>query len=342
MDMSNISKIYNWTVGNFFEKISTSDGDVLTKASKNIDSSSNTNVLTITFKSGKIISLSEENIVNVSQCDSVIRVEYKEKDSTNTLILTTSKENIKKQESIKENNENSYKKDLYGQKRKVATILGNNSKIKDYLNEMEDKPLGIILKNSNGEIKEYLYYPFSKAIEEDLNVSTIDCTNCEVVNFDVPWDFGAKVLVIYDEDDTLLLFPYLKTTFSSMSAIMSFSSLNDVLKMSSPEEIRKEQQANSLIEERSDVNNNTSISEESFSNSKDSGDTYEVEEVSQNVDPNTSISDTQYEDDDDTISECYHRIAKYMKKTGIGGINFWTDKNDKIHCDITLETIFED
>lgn len=332
METSNISKIYHWVVSNFFEEIFTSEGDILSKASKN-HTSSKIDEVRLSFKSGKSLLLKESDILNTIVDDSTIRVEYKKKnDETKHLVLTTSKENIKKEEtSMKENKEISYKKDLYGQKRKIATFLGNNPKIKAYLDEMGDKPLGIVMKNSEGEISEYLYISLAKALKNDMNVGTIDCDDCEVVNFDVPWDGGAKVLVIYDENDTLLLFPYLKTTFSSMTAILNFSSLKDVLKMSSPEEVRKEQQVESEIEEL-----DTPIVEEKEITQEESIETSTVEEEVKKE------KDEEDEDDDDTIGECYRRIAKYMKKSQISGINFWTDKNDKIHCDITLETIFND
>ena len=330
METSNISKIYHWVVSKFFEEIFTSEGDILSKATKNRISSSKTDEMRLSFKSGKSLLLKESDIINTTVDDSIIRVEYKKKnDETKHLVLTTSQENIKKEETpMKENKEISYKKDLYGQKRKIATFVGNNPKIKAYLNEMGDKPLGIVMKNSEGEISEYLYISLAKALKNDMNVGTIDCDDCEVVNFDVPWDGGAKVLVIYDENDTLLLFPYLKTTFSSMSAILNFSSLKDVLKMSTPEEVRKEQQVESTMEEL-----DTPVVEEKETTQEESIETSTVEE---------EVNKDEDEDDDDTISDCYHRIAKYMKKSQISGINFWTDKNDKIHCDITLETIFND
>ena len=130
----------------------------------------------ITFKSGKSLLLKESDIINISIEDSVICVDYKENDNTKHLTLSTTQENIKKEDSkMKEKKEISYKKDLYGQKRKIATIIGNNPKIKSYLKDMGDKPLGIVMKNSEGEITEYLYIPLADALKNEMNVGTIDC-----------------------------------------------------------------------------------------------------------------------------------------------------------------------
>lgn len=326
METSNTSKIYQWVVSKFLEKIFTSEGDILTKATKNHISTTKTDEIRLSFKSGKSLLFKESDILLTTIDDSIIRVKYKENSETKHLVLTTSQENIKKKDtSMKENKEISYKKDIYGQKHEIATIAVNHPKIKAYLDEMGDNPLGIVKKNSEGKISDYLYIPFTKVLKNDnTNVKIIDCDDCEVVNFDVPWDRGARVLVIYDESDTLLLFPCLKTTFSSMAAILNFSSLKDVLKMSSPEELRKEQQVESTMKEIDTPQEDS------------------IEISAQEDEENGDDEDEENGDNDDTIGECYRRIAKYMKKSHISGINFWTDKNDKIHCDITLETIFND
>jgi hypothetical protein len=56
-------------------------------------------------------------------------------------------------------------------------------------------------------------------------------------------------------------------------------------------------------------------------------------------------SDTKEEEDDfsdeDTNPDCFRCIAEYMAKEGVDSINFWTDGEGLIHCDVQIKTVYK-
>ena len=45
--------------------------------------------------------------------------------------------------------------------------------------------------------------------------------------------------------------------------------------------------------------------------------------------------------DEDTNPDCFRCIAEYMAKEGVDSINFWTDCDGLIHCDVQIKTIYK-
>ena len=45
--------------------------------------------------------------------------------------------------------------------------------------------------------------------------------------------------------------------------------------------------------------------------------------------------------DDDTNPDCFRCIAEYMAKEGVDSINFWTDNDGLIHCDVQIKTVYK-
>lgn len=45
--------------------------------------------------------------------------------------------------------------------------------------------------------------------------------------------------------------------------------------------------------------------------------------------------------DEDTNPDCFRCIAEYMAKEGVDSINFWTDGEGLIHCDVQIKTVYK-
>ena len=45
--------------------------------------------------------------------------------------------------------------------------------------------------------------------------------------------------------------------------------------------------------------------------------------------------------DEDTNPDCFRCVAEYMAKEGVDNINFWTDAEGLIHCDVQLKTVYK-
>lgn len=45
--------------------------------------------------------------------------------------------------------------------------------------------------------------------------------------------------------------------------------------------------------------------------------------------------------DEDTNPDCFRCIAEYMAKEGVDSINFWTDGDGLIHCDVQIKTVYK-
>lgn len=45
--------------------------------------------------------------------------------------------------------------------------------------------------------------------------------------------------------------------------------------------------------------------------------------------------------DEDTNPDCFRCIAEYMVKEGVDSINFWTDCDGLIHCDVQIKTVYK-
>ena len=45
--------------------------------------------------------------------------------------------------------------------------------------------------------------------------------------------------------------------------------------------------------------------------------------------------------DEDTNPDCFRCIAEYMAKEGVDSINFWTDCDGLIHCDVQIKTVYK-
>lgn len=43
---------------------------------------------------------------------------------------------------------------------------------------------------------------------------------------------------------------------------------------------------------------------------------------------------------EDTNPDCFRCIVDYMAKEGVDSINFWTDENGHIHCDVSIKTVY--
>jgi hypothetical protein len=45
--------------------------------------------------------------------------------------------------------------------------------------------------------------------------------------------------------------------------------------------------------------------------------------------------------DEDTNPDCFRCIAEYMAKEGVDTINFYTDCEGLIHCDVRIKTVYK-
>ena len=43
---------------------------------------------------------------------------------------------------------------------------------------------------------------------------------------------------------------------------------------------------------------------------------------------------------EDTNPDCFRCVVDYMAKEGVDSINFWTDENGHIHCDVQIKTVY--
>lgn len=44
---------------------------------------------------------------------------------------------------------------------------------------------------------------------------------------------------------------------------------------------------------------------------------------------------------EDTNPDCFRCVVDYMAKEGVDSIHFWTDEDGKIHCDVTIKSVYE-
>ena len=72
-----------------------------------------------------------------------------------------------------------------------------------------------------------------------------------------------------------------------------------------------------------------------------SDDVIEKDEVTKAVE--SAIFEKEEDDfsDEDTNPDCFRCIAEYMAKEGVDSINFWTDCDGLIHCDVQIKTIYK-
>ena len=43
---------------------------------------------------------------------------------------------------------------------------------------------------------------------------------------------------------------------------------------------------------------------------------------------------------EDTNPDCFRCVVDYMAKEGVDSIHFWTDDNGRIHCDVSIKTVY--
>lgn len=72
-----------------------------------------------------------------------------------------------------------------------------------------------------------------------------------------------------------------------------------------------------------------------------SDDVIEKDEVTKAVE--SAIYENAEDDfsDEDTNPDCFRCIAEYMAKEGVDSINFWTDGEGLIHCDVQIKTVYK-
>ena len=67
----------------------------------------------------------------------------------------------------------------------------------------------------------------------------------------------------------------------------------------------------------------------------------EKDEVTKAVENAIFEDDSDDFSDEDTNPDCFRCIAEYMAKEGVDSINFWTDCDGLIHCDVQIKTIYK-
>ena len=72
-----------------------------------------------------------------------------------------------------------------------------------------------------------------------------------------------------------------------------------------------------------------------------------VEDVIEKDEVTKAVENVLYENaeddftDEDTNPDCFRCIAEYMAKEGVDSINFWTDCDGLIHCDVQIKTVYK-
>lgn len=67
----------------------------------------------------------------------------------------------------------------------------------------------------------------------------------------------------------------------------------------------------------------------------------EKDEVTKAVESAIFEDDSDDFTDEDTNPDCFRCIAEYMAKEGVDSINFWTDAEGLIHCDVNIKTVYK-
>lgn len=67
----------------------------------------------------------------------------------------------------------------------------------------------------------------------------------------------------------------------------------------------------------------------------------EKDEVTKAVESAIYENDSDDFSDEDTNPDCFRCIAEYMAKEGVDSINFWTDCDGLIHCDVQIKTVYK-
>lgn len=67
----------------------------------------------------------------------------------------------------------------------------------------------------------------------------------------------------------------------------------------------------------------------------------EKDEVTKAVESAIYEDDSDDFSDEDTNPDCFRCIAEYMAKEGVDSINFWTDGDGLIHCDVNIKTVYK-
>jgi hypothetical protein len=72
-----------------------------------------------------------------------------------------------------------------------------------------------------------------------------------------------------------------------------------------------------------------------------SEDVIEKDEVTKTLE--NAIFEEEEDDfsDEDTNPDCFRCIAEYMAKEGVDSVNFWTDCDGLIHCDVQIKTVYK-
>lgn len=97
-----------------------------------------------------------------------------------------------------------------------------------------------------------------------------------------------------------------------------------------------------IIEEIDDEDNDDDGLEEdiAFGHVDDEFEKDEEEVISpKNVENTEKMED--YDIDDDAISTAYKLIAEHMRREKINSIEFWTDDEENVHCDVKICTIYQ-
>lgn len=72
-----------------------------------------------------------------------------------------------------------------------------------------------------------------------------------------------------------------------------------------------------------------------------------VEDVIEKDEVTKAVENALYENadddftDEDTNPDCFRCVAEYMAKEGVDSINFWTDCEGLIHCDVQIKTVYK-
>ena len=72
-----------------------------------------------------------------------------------------------------------------------------------------------------------------------------------------------------------------------------------------------------------------------------SEDVIEKDEVTKAVESAIFEDDSDDFTDEDTNPDCFRCVAEYMAKEGVDSINFWTDCDGLIHCDVQIKTVYK-
>lgn len=299
------------------------------------------NVVKIKFTNGNTIEIKEETITDcVCEDEDNLTIGYKnETGEKQWLKISTKKFDMKKK----------LIEDKFGIKRPVIDIedASDNDELINWVRENSTSPIGVhVVSNGEERPRKGTSYILAKEgyTPKNVEITLKTIKDYEYSTWTPAWMEGApSIFVLKTADETMFLFNYTFHSYEVMGSLLDDGFILGCMdfKSSSSKEIKEDEENEEEITEEKTEEYTKSLCEtisqlleeekmdEEVENDEEEDD---LEEISEDED-----EENDYQMD---VGEAYKVIAKHMIEDQINSINFWTDENKRVHCDVQISTIY--